>query len=119
MGAASYRGVEASLESDRWVRHTHEVLERLEDADLEMATLEMSARGFVLTGDASYLEAHRDSVKREDVDRQAIVDLTVDNPVQQRLLPEFARLTAEKVQQSGTIIELRRTRGLQAAAEAV
>jgi PAS domain S-box-containing protein len=119
VGAASYRGIESSLESDRWVRHTHEVLEKLEDAALQMATLETSARGFVLTGDASYLEPYRDSVKNEYLDQKALLDLTVDNSRQQRLLPELARLTAEKIQRSEAILDLRRTRGLQAAAEAV
>ncbi len=31
VGAVSYRGLAASSESDRWVRHTHEVLAGLQD----------------------------------------------------------------------------------------
>ena len=31
VGCVSYRGLVVSSESDRWVRHTHEVLENLQD----------------------------------------------------------------------------------------
>jgi CHASE3 domain sensor protein len=32
VGAISYRSMVASTESDRWVRHTHEVLENLQNS---------------------------------------------------------------------------------------
>ncbi len=54
VGAISYRGIVASSESDRRVRHTHEVLASLQDLLLAMRSIESSSRGFVLTGDEAY-----------------------------------------------------------------
>src|ERR1700680_1078629 len=58
VGAISYRGVVVSRESDRWVRHTHEVLENLQDLVFAMESIESSYRGFALTGKESYLESY-------------------------------------------------------------
>ena len=55
MGAMSYRGFAMSTESDRWVRHTHEVLENLENLLSEMRSIESSYRGFVITGNEQFL----------------------------------------------------------------
>src|ERR1700681_3758686 len=40
VGAVSYRGMVVSSESDRWVRHTHEVLETLQDLLFAMESIE-------------------------------------------------------------------------------
>jgi CHASE3 domain sensor protein len=55
VGAISYRGMVVSRESDRWIRHTHEVIENLQDLLLAMDGVESSESGFVLTGKESYL----------------------------------------------------------------
>ena len=57
VGAISYRAMVVSSESDRWVRHTHEVLENLQDLLSAMQSVESNARGFVLTGNESYLDS--------------------------------------------------------------
>jgi CHASE3 domain len=62
VGAVSYRGMVVSRESDRWVRHTHEVIENLQDLLLAMEGIESSYRGFALTGKESYLESYHASI---------------------------------------------------------
>ena len=59
VGLISYRGMEVSGTSDRWVRHTHEVLENLQGLLSATQNLESSYRGFILTGNGSYLVAYR------------------------------------------------------------
>src|ERR1700720_473733 len=86
VGAISYRGLVVSSESDRWVRHTHEVLDNLQDLLFTVGSLESSYRGFILTGKESYLESYRASVLRTGHVQATVRDLTVDNPAQQRLL---------------------------------
>jgi CHASE3 domain sensor protein len=51
VGTFSYRTILMSDESDRWVRHTHEVLETLHNFAADMARIESSDRGFVWTGE--------------------------------------------------------------------
>src|SRR5580704_2243706 len=62
VGAVSYRFMVASTESNRWVRHTHEVLEELQNLLVAMQSIESSYRGFAWTGKESYLESYRASV---------------------------------------------------------
>src|ERR1700689_598973 len=62
VGMISYRGLAVSSESGQWVRHTHEVIENLQDLLAAMEVVESSARGFVLTGDESYLASYQSSV---------------------------------------------------------
>ena len=56
VAALSYRGMVISSESDRLVRHSHEVLENLQELLFAMQSIEASSRGFVLTGEEAYLE---------------------------------------------------------------
>ena len=63
VGAMSYRGMVVSTESDRWVRHTHEVLENLQNLLSEMRNVESSYRGFVITGNEQFLNAYHGILK--------------------------------------------------------
>jgi PAS domain S-box-containing protein len=119
VGAVSYRGMLVSGESDRWVRHTHEVLENTQNLDTALQSVESSYRGFVLTGSDSYLDAYRVNISIAQRDLAIIHDLTVDNPEQQRRIPVLERLTARKIQYCGAGIALRQSSGLEAAAETV
>ncbi|HVS90113.1 MAG TPA: PAS domain S-box protein [Candidatus Acidoferrum sp.] len=119
VGAVSYRGMVVSSESDRWVRHTHEVLEKLLDLLSAMQSIDSSYRGFVLTGKESYLESYRASILSAEQDEATVRNLTVDNPIQQRQLPALERLAVQKIQYAETVISLRRTKGLEAAVDAI
>jgi PAS domain S-box-containing protein len=119
VGAVSYRGLAASRESDRWVRHTHEVLASLQDFGLAMKSVESSSRGFVLTGEEAYFESSRASILRAGQDLAMVRDLIVDNPAQQVRLPVLAQLAAERVHFSARVMDLRRSHGLEAAVDAI
>jgi len=119
VGAISYRGAVVSSESDRWVRHTHEVLEKLQDLLSAMQSIDSSHRGFVLTGKESYLESYRASIVSAEQDEATVRNLTGDNPEQQRRLPALERLADQKIQYAETVNRLRRTKGLEAAADAI
>jgi PAS domain S-box-containing protein len=119
MGAMSYRGMVVSSESDRWVQHTHEVLENLQGLLSATDGIESSVRGFVLTGDESYLQSYRASLQSAQQYEAAVRSLTVDNPLQQDQLPQLETLLAAKIQFAETIITLRRSKGFEAAADAI
>src|ERR1700680_3934696 len=119
VGAISYRGIVVSSESNRWVRHTHEVLESLQDLLFAMQGVESSYQGFALTGKDSYLESYRASILGTEQDETIVRNLTADNPEQQRQLPALERLAAQKIQFGEKVISLRRTMGLEAAADAI
>jgi PAS domain S-box-containing protein len=118
VGVVSYHAMVVSSESDRWVRHTHEVRESLKDLLSSMQGLESSARGFLLTDEESYFESFRAGKSRCELEQAIVASLTVDNPTQQRQIPNLERLAAQKIQLDEKVIDLRRTKGLEAAVDA-
>ena len=119
VGAMSYRGIVESRESDRLVRHTHEVLESLQDLLFAVQGVESSCRGFVLTGKDSYLESYRASILSTEHAETTVGNLTADNPEQLRALAALERLAAQKIQFGEGVIRSRRTMGLEAGANAI
>ena len=119
VSASSYRAMVMSDASDRWVRHTHEVIESLKDMVLATESAKANAGGFVLTGRESYFEAYRANRILAEQDRATVRTLTANNPEQRRLIPELERLAAQQIQLAEMAIDLRQTKGLGPAAEAI
>jgi diguanylate cyclase (GGDEF)-like protein/PAS domain S-box-containing protein len=118
-GAVSYRAIVLSNESDRWLRHTDEVLADLHDLGFAMETIESSSHGFVLTGSESYLETDRASRLIVAQDEEIVRTLTIDNPRQQNQLPALKKLTAEQFALADLVISRRRAQGVEAAADVI
>jgi PAS domain S-box-containing protein len=119
VGATSYRGIVVSSESDQWVRHTHEVLENLQQLVAAMQGVESSYREFALTGEEPYIESYEAGIASVAQAETAVGNLTVDNPVQRRQLPALEKVTARQIQFGETVVGLRRATGLEAAADAI
>ena len=72
------RSILVSEDNNRWVVHSHVVIENLDALKLDMATIESSSRGFVVTGTDSFLasfdptvaECHRLHRGAQVVDRR-------------------------------------------------
>jgi PAS domain S-box-containing protein len=118
MGVLSYRWMVVSDESDNWVRHSQDVLAKIQDLSLAMESIESASRGFVLTGKDSDLDAYRANVARVAQDQAAIRMLTADNSVQQIHFPDLEVLAAERIQHADMLINLRRNEGQEIAAAA-
>ena len=119
LGAFSYRSMVVSSESDQSVWHTHEVLESLQQLLFAMQSIESSSRGFVLTGEESYLDTYRADLLSADMHEALVRNLTVDNPEQQRRLPALEELAAQRIRFAEAVISLRRAKGFEAAVDAI
>src|SRR6202167_5470034 len=119
VGAISYRVMIASGESERWLRHTHEVLESLQDLRSAMGGIESSYRGFALTGRQTFVDSFRATRLNAQQEWSTLGALTLDNRLQQNRLPDLSRLMAAKFQFAEMVISLRRTGGVEAAIKAV
>jgi PAS domain S-box-containing protein len=117
VGTISYRCMAVSDESDRRVRHTHEVIENLQDLAAAMETVESSYRGFAITGDENSLQPYLPAIARSEQAQANIRDLTVDNSVQQFRIRNLMNLADRRIQYAETVISLRRTKGADAAAD--
>jgi len=119
VSAISYRGMVLSGESARWVRHTHEVLETLQDLLFTMQSIESNSRAFVLTGNDSYLASDSARVIRAQRDEATIRNLTLDNSEQQSRLPALETISAQKIEFDEKVIQVRKTSGLASAAQVI
>jgi PAS domain S-box-containing protein len=114
-GALSYRWMVISDESERWVRHTDDVLECIQDLNLTMQSNESVSREFALTGNESDLASYAPGVLRAEQDVETLRTLTADNPAQQIHFPLIKSLTDKRIQYEDRIINLRRKQGIAAA----
>ncbi len=119
VGAISYRAIVVSSDSNLWVRHTHEVIENLEDLRAAMQMVESSARGYLLTGNESFLESYHAGVSKTQEDEALARRQTVDNDGQQRRLSALELLTAQNFTLAEKTLNLRRTVGSQSANSAI
>ncbi len=119
VAGVSYWTTARSLESDRWVRHTHEVLESLQDLLATMQNLESSARGFVLTGKETYLHTYHASEAHAQEEEALVRNLTADNPTQQRQILLLDQLAVQKIHLADRVIAARQTEGMQPAVDII
>ncbi len=97
-------------ESFTWVEHTNEVLRNIANVEKSLFEAESGERGFLLTGEGSYLDSY-DRVQREILSRlQALRQLTRDNPSQTRRIDELNPKIQARLDEFRRVIELGPTR---------
>jgi PAS domain S-box-containing protein len=115
VGWESYRDTIRVADAAAARKHSFEVRGVLADTAARLVDAETGQRGFLLTGDETYLEPYRGAI--ENVDR-LIADLrnfTADNPNQQRHILELEPLIEKKLAELQRTIDLRKKEGLAAA----
>jgi PAS domain S-box-containing protein len=115
-GVIAYRALVSSNQSQGWVRHTDQVLEELQELLSASENIESNSRGFVLTGDKSYIESFKKSILRETRAEGLIDELTEDNLTQQSRVSVLKNLLAQKIGFSESVNDLRKAKGMEAAA---
>ena len=115
----SYRNAKLLIENDAWVAHSHQVRTELADLLSEMKDAETGQRGFIITGQDSYLEPYQSALTAIPRTFDDVRKLTADNPEQQRRLAALSPLIDAKLAELKQTIDLRRTQGFDAAAKVV
>jgi CheY-like chemotaxis protein/CHASE3 domain sensor protein len=100
------------------VLHSFEVVQQLQSLDLTIRDAETGQRGFLLTGDESYLPPYENARAALPGRLKSLRRLTADNREQQQRLDLLEQFTADKMTELGQTIELRRA-GNAAAALAI
>jgi methyl-accepting chemotaxis protein len=97
------------------VEHSYEVINGLERVLSTAKDAETGQRGYVLTGDDSYLEPYREAQGHIDAELTRLRGLVADNPAQTRQLEAVRFLVTQKLASMRANVELRRTEGFEAA----
>jgi methyl-accepting chemotaxis protein len=115
----SYHNANLLIDTERWVAHTHQVRTELADLLSDLKDAETGQRGYLLTGEDSYLEPYKGALATIKTTFDDVKKLTADNPDQQRRLTAIASLTDSKLAELKQTIDLRRTQGFDAALKVV
>ncbi|HYB71103.1 MAG TPA: CHASE3 domain-containing protein, partial [Candidatus Bathyarchaeia archaeon] len=83
--------------SVQWVSHTHEVLGKLEQVLSTLKDAETGQRGYLLSGERSYLEPYSQAVARLEPELAQLRQLTLDNPTQTAHVLKLEQLARERV----------------------
>jgi CHASE3 domain sensor protein len=111
VGVLAFRATDSLVENDHQVTHTHAVLEKLSSLLLTMQDAETGQRGFVITGEESYLEPYQSALANIGPTRNDLRSLTADNDRQQRRLDQADSLIQGKLGELKHVIDLRRAQG--------
>jgi PAS domain S-box-containing protein len=107
-GCESYRNTTRFAESADLQKHTYEVLRTLDATKALLVDAETGQRGYLLTGDDTYLDTYRVSIKNLDQVTGHLKDLTSDNPNQQKRIQVLEPLIEQKLAELQRTIDLRR-----------
>jgi methyl-accepting chemotaxis protein len=116
---AAYQNITGLIANDGQVEHSNQVRIELAALSAELTDAETGQRGYLLTGDDSYLAPYETALHDIGETFAAVGKLTADNPKQQRFLADMSPLIDGKLSELKTTIELRRTQGLDAALKIV
>src|SRR5580693_2078677 len=86
LSLVSWKSAGQLAEATDWVRHTYEVLAKLQKVNSDVISVQTAVRGFVITGQDDYLAPYRDALREQQDDVRTLGQLTADNPRQQRRL---------------------------------
>jgi PAS domain S-box-containing protein len=101
------------------VKRSDEVLARISDTLALVVDADTGVRGFALAGRDEFLEPYERARARLPDALAELRRLTADAPTQQARLDELDDLVAERIALADDLIEVRRSRGLEAAARQV
>ena len=84
-------------ESDYWVDHTREVISSNQRLLLDVRDAEAAERGYIITGDRSYLEPFHAAAQDLPVTLARLHHLVSDNPPQRQRLQKLETLIAQRM----------------------
>jgi CHASE3 domain sensor protein/anti-sigma regulatory factor (Ser/Thr protein kinase) len=111
----SYLSVNHFLRNNRQVTHTYQVMEKIRSVLSDLKDAETGQRGYLLTGDRSYLQPYYAGKSALTHDMDALRALTRDNLSQQRRVDALQALAASKIAELDQTIALRQQAGPAAA----
>jgi signal transduction histidine kinase len=111
----SYLSLIRNAEDRRRVLHTYQVLGQLDEVRMGMTDAETGERGYILTGDDSYLTPYQGGVAEVHQSTEQVRKLTSDNAKQQRALDALEPLIVARLGELREPVEVRQQRGLTAS----
>lgn len=93
---ASYISIRNLVQSARMVDHTSEVLRELEAVILGLKDAETGQRGYIITGNESYMEPYTKAIDGIRTHIERVKEMTLDNPLQTAGADRLLELTMKR-----------------------
>ncbi|MGI9034844.1 MAG: CHASE3 domain-containing protein [Pyrinomonadaceae bacterium] len=108
----AYRQINSLGEAMRWEKHTQEVLSQLDSTFALMLDAEAGARGYLISGDESFLEPYNRANRSIGENLRGLRNLTIDNKEQAQKIPNLENLINQRLDLLRQAIAARRAQGL-------
>ncbi|TQS40205.1 response regulator [Cryptosporangium phraense] len=115
VGASAYLRIGTMLADRAPVDHSYDVLHRIEVVREDFLDADRGARGYVVTGKASYLYPYQQAIAHVGGDIAGLRTATSDNPRQQMLLDQLDPPVQVKLAVMAETVALRESSGFEAA----
>ena len=117
--AVSYFNTQRLIENNRLVNHTYQVIFELETRLAAASEVVSGTRGYVITGQESFLEPFNAGVENLSDNSQKLLALLRDNTAQTARVSQLEKRLKRRIDISRSHIALRRTQGQKAAERAI
>ncbi len=116
---AAYRNITSMVEANQRENHTRLVIRGLDRLLSTLKDAETGQRGFLITGQESYLGPYIEAVGLLDEEMASLKVLARDDPGRLKWLQEIEAVVSDKLSELKQTIELRRAKGFEAARQVV
>jgi len=103
-GLMAFKSVRVLRVDAQWVTQSHEVLETAQTALTSLVDAETGERGYLLTGNPTFLEPYQSALDRLDAETQRLEALVQDNPQQRSRVHGLKELISPKLGSLAQII---------------
>jgi len=102
------RQLDVQLANERWVFHTRQILYELQQTETLLVDAETGQRGYLLTGDPSYLDPYNRAITQVDGHISNLARITSDNPAEQANAAQLGIVVHKKLGELTDTIDLYR-----------
>ena len=110
IGLLAFRSINTLSNTSQVVAHTHLVLERLADVLNVLQDAEIGGRGYIITGDDSFLQPYQNAETKILTVVKDLRVLIADNPAQQKRIAQAEPIITAKMALTKRYIEMRKAR---------
>ncbi len=96
-GFAFYFRIKQLIDNQKWVEHTHQVLETIHNIQQGIQSAEEGRRGYLLTEEARYEKTYINGIQQTKKELNKLQHLTGDNLQQQQRIKELKPLIDERL----------------------
>ena len=115
VGFVLYQNATRIGSTERWVRHTEQVIDQLDRLLDSVVDLDGGQRGYLLTANEAFLRKVEAAEQLIPDQLERLQELTTDNPAQQRQIPLLRSALKTRIDSVNQVVDLRRTVGVDGA----